>query len=163
MREMAQIRDAVLTALGTAGLKAEAAFPPRRAERYKGAVASVAVGAAEGKALGFCNYLGEVRDERGGVRELYGKRLEGVINLDIRAEAAAECERGAENAAAVLLSGLPEGIRPGELRWEALAWEKETGMFLRRGTLSCEALFTAQAGEDEAVFLDFMLKGVMKH
>lgn len=35
-------------------------------------------------------------------------------------------------------------------------------MFLRRGSLSCEAVFTAQAEEDNALVSDFILKGVVK-
>lgn len=45
---------------------------------------------------------------------------------------------------------------------EALAWEKETGLFLRRGKLRCEALFLAESGEEDGVFLEFILKGVMR-
>ena len=153
MRELRQIRDAVIRALEDGGLQAEAAFPAKWAAERKTPLATVAVGAAEGKAIGLCGYLGEVRDPSGEVREVYGKQL---------AERAADCEEGGETAAAVLLGGLPEGIRPGELRWEALAWERETGLFLRRGKLRCEALFLAEAGEDGGVFLDFLLKGVLR-
>ncbi len=162
MKELRQIRDAVIGALRNAGLAAEAAFPEKWAAERKTPLATVAVGAAEGKALGFCGYLGEIRDDSGGTREVYGKQLEGEITVDVRAERAADCEDGGETAAAVLLGGLPEGIRPGELSWEALAWEKETGLFLRRGKLRCEALFLAEAGEDDGVFLDFILKGVLR-
>lgn len=162
MKELRQIRDAVTAALRDAGLAAEAAFPAKWAAERKTPLATVAVGAAEGKALGFCGYLGEARDESGAAREVYGKRLEGTVTVDLRAERAADCEGGVELAAAVLLGGLPEGIRPGELSWEALAWEKETGLFLRRGSLRCEALFLAESGEDGGVFLDFQLKGVLR-
>lgn len=162
MKELRQIRDAVIAALREAGLRAEAAFPAKWAAEAKTPLAAVAVGAAEGKAIGLCGYLGEVLDASGESREVYGKRLEGVITVDIRAEGAAACQDGGETAAAVLLGGLPEGIRPGELSWEALAWEKETGLFLRRGKLRCEALFLAQTGEDTGAFLDFQLKGVLR-
>ncbi len=162
MKELRQMRDAVIDALRAGGLKAETAFPAKWAAERKTPLATVAVGAAEGKALGFCGYLGESRDARGEVREVYGKRLEGTVTVDIRAERAADCEDGGETAAAVLLGSLPEGIRPGELSWEALTWEKETGLFLRRGKLRCEALFLAEAGEDGGAFLDFMLKGVLR-
>lgn len=162
MKELRQMRDAVIGALRAGGLEAEAAFPAKWAAERKTPLATVAVGAAEGKALGFCGYLGESRDDCGKVREVYGKRLEGTVTVDVRAEGAADCEDGGETAAAVLLGSLPEGIRPGELSWEALAWEKETGLFLRRGKLRCEALFLAEAGEDGGVFLDFMLKGVLR-
>ena len=162
MKELTQVRDAVIRALEAAGVPALAAFPEGRAGTYDGAVAAVAVGAAEGKALGLCNYLGDVYDEKSGtVRELYGKQLEGEITVDIRAETAAACEDGCQQAAEMLLGGLPAGIRPGELRWEALAWERATGMFLRRGRLQCQAVFVAESQEDGALFLDFILKGVL--
>lgn len=163
MKELAQVRQAVIQALNQAGLSALEAFPPERARAYDGPVAAVAVGAAEGKVLGFCNYLGERYDEQTGtVRELYGKQLEGEITVELRADRAAACESGVETAAEVLLGGLPSGIRPGELRWEALTWEKTTGMFLRRGSLRCQAIFAAESREDGVRFLDFVLKGVLQ-
>lgn len=161
MKELTQVRDTVVAALNEAGLTALAAFPDQRARQYDGAVAAVAVGAAEGKTVGFCNYFGEVYDETlGTVQELYGKQIEGDITVAIRAERAEDCESGCCLAAEVLLGRLPAGIRPGELRWEALGWERTTGMFLRRGSLRCQAVFTACAQEDGEVFLDFILKGV---
>lgn len=162
MKELRQVRDAVIAALRAGGLEAETAFPGKWAAERKTPLATVAVGAAEGRALGFCGYLGETRGKDGEAREVYGKRLEGVISVDIRAERAADCEEGSETAAAVLLGRLPEGIRPGELSWEALVWEKQTGLFLRRGKLKCEALFLAEAGDEEPEFLDFILKGVLR-
>ena len=59
-------------------------------------------------------------------------KTEREIAVEVRAERAADCETGCQQAAEVLLGGLPGGIRPGELRWEALGWEKSTGMFLRK-------------------------------
>lgn len=163
MRELVQVRQAVIDALNGGGVTAMEAFPGDKAKRWPGTVAAVAVGAAEGKAMGFCNYLGEVYDrEAGTVRELYGKQLEGDITVELRAERAVDCEAGAEKAADILLGKLPSGIRPGELRWEALSWEKTTGMFLRRGSLRCQAVFTAQTDEEGETFLDFILKGVVK-
>ena len=64
-------------------------------------------------------------------------------------------------AAEGLLERLPAGIRPGELNWEALTWERETGLFLRRGRLRCRAYFLARAEEGDTVFLDFRLKGAV--
>ena len=164
MKELMQVRQAVLKALKEAGMQALEAFPEGRAKRYSGAVATVAVGAAEGKGLGFCNYLGEAYDEEAGTaREVYGKQLEGEIVVDVRAERAADCESGCETAAEVLLGGLPVGIRPGELRWEGLQWETATGLFLRRGILSCRAVFVAESAEEGEAFLDFILRGVMRN
>ena len=164
MKELIQVKRAVIRALDEAGMTAMGAFPDSRAKAYPGAVVTVAVGAAEGKSMGFCNYLGEIYDQEAGtVRELYGKQLEGDIAVDIRAERAADCEEGCQKAAEVLLGGLPVGIRPGELRWEALVWEKATGMFLRKGHLLCQAVFVAQSQEEGELFLDFILKGVMQN
>ena len=162
MRELNEIRDAVIRALREEGLAAEAAFPSKWAAEGARALATVSVGAAEGKNIGFCGYLGETRDPSGEVREVYGKRLEGSVSVDIWAQRAAECDGGCEKAAAVLLGGLPEGIRPGELSWEGLAWDRKTGLFLRRGRLRCEALFLAEATEETEVFLDFRLKGALR-
>ena len=164
MKELTQVRDAVVSALQKGGVTALPAFPAGRAKQYSGPVATAGVGAAEGKTLGFCNYLGQRYDEEAGTEvELYGKQLDAVISVDLRAQSAAACEQGCETTAEVLLGSLPEGIRPGELEWEALCWEKETGMFLRRGRLRCQAVFLAQAKEDGTAFLDFLLKGVMKN
>lgn len=164
MRELTQVRNTVVAALGAAGLKALPAFPQERLGRHAGAVATVSVDGAEGKTLGFCNYLGQVYDPgRGTVRELYGKQLEAVIAVEVRAEGAADCESGCETAAEVLLGGLPSGVRAGELTWEALRWERETELFLRRGRLRCQAVFLARESEDGTAFRDFMLKGVMEN
>lgn len=163
MRELRQIRDAVIGRLNQGGLMAMAAFPQGRAKAYAGPAAAVAVETAQDAALGFCGYLGERADEKTGeLREIYGRRLEGVITVDVRGDRAAECERGCETAAEILLGGLPDGIRPGELSWEGLRWEKESGMFLRRGRLKCAALFIAETAGGGEEFLDFMLKGVMR-
>ena len=162
MREMTQIRDAVIGSLQKAGLPAMAAFPAERMKDYDKAVATVAVGAVEGGALGFCNDLGESYDpEKGTVQEIYGKVLDAEILVDVRGRHAALCQSGCETAADVLLGGLPAGIRCGELAWEGLQWEKETELFLRRGKLTCRAVFVAKSGEGGGTFLDFELKGVM--
>ena len=162
MRELSQIRDAVVSALAAEGMAALDAYPDQRARRYAGPVAAVAVDTAESRTVGFCNYLGEVSDPKTGrVRERYGKQLDAVISVEVRGERAADCEAGCETAAEVLLGGLPSGIRPGELSWEALSWERGTESFLRRGRLQCRAYFLAQTEDESAMFLDFILKGAV--
>ena len=153
MRELSQIRDAVVSTLAAEGMAALDAYPDQRARRYGCPVAAVAVETAESRTVGFCNYLGEVFDTGAGApRELYGKQLEAVISIEIRGQRAADCEQGCETAAEVLLERLPAGIRPGE---------RETGLFLRRGRLRCRAYFLARAEEGDTVFLDFRLKGAV--
>ena len=117
MRELSQIRDAVVSALAAEGVAALDAYPDQRARRYGCPVAAVAVETAESRTVGFCNYLGEVFDAgTGAPRELYGKQLEAVISVEIRGQRAADCEQGCETAAEVLLGRLPAGIRPGSGR-----------------------------------------------
>lgn len=162
MKELSQIRMAVLDALRGAGIQAMEVFPGKQAMAYSGVVAAVGVGAASGKTAGFCHYLGEMKDpETQAVRERYGKELFGQITVELRANRAADCERSCETATEVLLGGLPEGVRTGELTWEAICWEKTTGMFLRRGVLECRALFLAESAVESGEFLDFRLKGVL--
>ena len=163
MKEILKIREAVLQALRAAGMTALEAYPAQWAREYAGAVATVDVGTVDGTVMGFCSYLGEVYDpEKGTVRELYGKRLEAEIWVDVYGGKASECQEGCCQAADVLLGGLPSGIRPGELSWEGLVWEKETALFRRRGRLRCGAVFVAETTEDGTAFLDFQLKGVVQ-
>ena len=162
MKELTLVRDEVVRALQEAGLTAFAAWPPERRRDHDGAVAAVDVGTVESGALGFCNYLGQSYDQAlGTVREFYGKQLAAEILVDIRAERAADCESACGRAADVLLGGLPTGIRCGELSWEGIQWEKDTGMFRRRGRLRCRVVFVAESGGDDEAFLDFRLKGVL--
>ena len=45
--------------------------------------------------------------------------------------------------------------------WEEAAWDKDTAMFLRRGSLVCSAYFVATASEDGLLLSDFILKGMV--
>ena len=141
MKELCQIRDAVICALRGAGLEAGAAFPDQRVQKHPDTFAVAAVGGAEGKAVGFCNYLGECTGPDGNLQELYGKLLEGEISIDVRGNTAGDCDRGCETA--------------------SLCWDKNLQMFLRHGSLSCSALFVASQQEDEGGFCDFILKGAL--
>ncbi len=77
MKELSQIRMAVLDALRGAGIQAMEAFPEKQAMAYSGVVAAVGVGAASGKTAGFCHYLGEMKDpETQAVRERYGELVQ---------------------------------------------------------------------------------------
>ena len=123
---------------------------------------AVDVAGTQGKALGFGSYLGETYDETAGtVREMYAKQLDAEISLEVRAPAAADCELAMETVADTLLEGLPSGLKPWELSWESVSWDRSNRMFLRKGKLKCRATFTAVAGEDSKTLLDFILKGVI--
>lgn len=161
MNGLNQVRDAVLAVLTGAKLTAVASYAGP-AKRYAGPVVTVDVAETMGRTAGLCSYLGQSWDEDSGtVRELYGRQLEVGLSLEVRAPAAADCETAMETAAEALLCTLPSGLRPGEQSWEAVCWEKETQMFLRRGRLACRAFFLAQTDQEGETLLDFILKGVM--
>lgn len=162
MKEFTQIQHAVISTLQQADLPTFPAFPDQNIRRFNGPVAVVSVGSVEGKNLGFLNYLGETTNpETGSTQEVYGKHLEADISVDIRANSAAICNQGCESAADILLNQLPIGLKPGELSWETLCYERDSSLFLRRGHLRCQALFLATSNPDQSTFLDFILKGVL--
>lgn len=162
MNGLGQICAAVITALQDAGITAVAAYEGR-AKRYGGPVAAVDVESAAESAPGMGNYLGQTADsETGEIREIYGWQMDAKILLEVRAPEAAACEQTMETAADVLLGGLPSGLRPQEVTWEGISWDKLNGMFLRKGTLRCRAFFTAESEEEAGTLLDFILKGTMR-
>lgn len=159
-----QAKRALCAALERAGLQAETAFTPERAAARESAVAVVGLRRGESRGGGLSSYLGR-RQEGSRWREVYGLRMELTLSLDLYAPAelgVAGCDRALETLHQVMLEGLPSGLRPKELCWEEAAWDQETAMFLRRGSLRCEAVFTAQAEEDNELVTDFILKGVVR-
>ena len=97
-------------------------------------------------------------------REVYGMQLDLTLSLDIYAPArmgAAGCDGALETLHQVVLQGLPSGLKPRELKWEEAVWDPDTAMFLRRGSLTCDAYFTATISEDGLLLSDFILKGVV--
>ncbi len=163
MNGLNQVRDAVIDALKGAGLAAMAAYEGA-AKEYEGPVASVDVAAAEGKSVGLSGYLGEKRDEKtGSIRELYGMQMDVTISLGVRAAGASDCETAMEAAAGALMEKLPAGLKLEKMSWNGIAWDKATGMFLRKGSAACRAVFLAEDSGDTGTLLDFILKGTIKN
>lgn len=151
--------------LERAGLRARTAYEPGWARACREPVVAVGLrtGESRGGALG--SYLGRRRDPlTQASQEVYGLRLELTLSLDIYCppgEGAAGCDRALETLYQIMLEGLPAGLRPTELKWEEPAWDEDTAMFLRRGSLACGAYFVAAAPEDGPPVTDFILKGVV--
>ena len=158
-----QAKRALCAALERAGLQAETAFASERAAARESAVAVVGLRRGESRGGGLSSYLGR-RQEGSRWREVYGLRMELTLSLDLYAPAelgTEGCDRALETLHRVMLEGLPSGLRPKELCWEEAAWDEDTSMFLRRGSLACSAYFIATASEDGALLTDFILKGVV--
>ena len=162
MNGLNQVCGAVLEALRSAGLTAVNAYEGA-AKQYHGPVTAVGVESVQGRTAGLGGYLGERWDpESGTVREVYGMQMDVTVLLEIRAPAAADCEQTMEAAAGVLMNALPAGLRPGEMNWQGISWDKANGMFLRKGTLQCRAAFTAESAGEGSELLDFILKGTVR-
>lgn len=160
MNGLEQVKQAVAGALNQAGLAVRTAFEPGWAARCDGPVAAVGLRTGESRGGAMGRYLGQTPDRR----EVYGLRLELTLSMDLYSPAelgAPGCDSALETLHQVMLSGLPAGLRPAELRWEETVWDEDTAMFVRRGSLSCGAYFTAEASEDGVLLTDFILKGVV--
>ena len=165
-RELEQVKEALAGALRRAGVSAQTAFALDWAKQYDAPVAAVGLrtGGSRGGALG--SYLGTRLDPDTQVcREIYGLRLALTLSLDIyspRSVGAADRESVLERVHQVLLDGLPAGLKAVEFKWEETVWDGDTSMFLRKGSLTCDAYFTAAVTEDGELLSDFILKGVVK-
>ena len=160
MNGLEQVKQAVAGALNQAGLAVRTAFEPGWAARCDRPVAAVGLRTGESRGGAMGRYLGQTPDRR----EVYGLRLELTLSMDLYSPAelgAPGCDSALETLHQVMLSGLPAGLRPAELRWEETVWDEDTAMFVRRGSLSCGAYFTAEASEDGVLLTDFILKGVV--
>ena len=164
-RGLEQVRDALANALTAAGLAVCPAFSPGWAKEYSVPVAAVGLRTGESRSDAFNSYLGQQLDPNTqAVQEVYGMRLELTLSLDIYSPpsaGAAGCDQALDTLHHVMLEGLPSGLKPTELRWEETQWDEPSSMFLRRGSLSCSAYFTATATEEGAWLTDFILKGVV--
>ena len=162
MSGLNQVRQAIIRALNGAGLKTVPAYEGA-AKRYDGAVIAVDVGAVSGRPKAVGGYLGETFDPKElRIREVYGCQLDVTLTLDVWAKNAADCEAACEKAAETLFSGgLPSGLRLEEQSWEAISWDRNNQMFLRKAKVSGRGFFTASLDEEGARLIDFRLKGVL--
>ena len=161
MSGLEQVKRAIAGALEKAGIAARLAFEPGWAKGYSGPVVAVGLRRGESRGGAMGRYLGQTPDRR----EVYGLQLELTLSMDLYSPAelgAPGCDSALETLHQVMLSGLPAGLRPAELRWEETVWDEDTAMFVRRGSLSCGAYFTAEASEDGVLLTDFILKGVVR-
>ena len=166
MNGLEQVKLAIAEALNNAGIAAHTAYAPGWAKAYREPVVSVGLRTGESKGGALGSYLGQKVDpDTLACQEIYGMRLELVLSLDIYCppgEGAGRCDSVLEGLHQVMLNGLPSGLRPAELKWEETAWDGDTAMFLRRGSLACSAFFVAETAEEQFDLTDFILKGVLK-
>lgn len=160
-----QVKEAIIQALAQAGTRAVPALAPGWAKDYDTPVVAVGLRMGESRGIAMGNYLGQqVEAETLAVREVYGMQLELLLSMDVFSPAelgAQGCDDALTALHQAMMEGLPCGIKPTELKWEETNWDADTGMFLRRGSLSCSACFLALADEEGTLLTDFILKGVL--
>lgn len=165
MNGLEQVKAAIAAALERSGVSAQIAYAPGWAKSYQQPVVAVGLRTGESRSGALSSYLGQRIDPKTmASQEVYGMRLELIMSLDIYCppkEGASGCDKVLDTLHQIMLDGLPSGLRPTELKWEEAVWDKETAMFLRRGSLACGAYFVAAAAEDGALLSDFILKGVV--
>ncbi|MEI3349247.1 MAG: hypothetical protein V8R55_12995 [Dysosmobacter sp.] len=130
---MTLIWQAVFKAVQAAGIPAARAFWPGRMPRLKGPVAALSLRKSVQTPAGFGGYLGLLTDEQEqGTRTLYGMRLEARAGL-YHLYAAYGHLRGGRATGRTACTGAFGGDArrnsPGELRWEAVCWEKRRECF----------------------------------
>lgn len=165
MNGLEQVKTALSSALEQAGIATRTAYAPGWAKSYDTPVVAIGLRTGESRPGALSHYLGQRTDPKTLLpQEVYGLRLDLTLSLDVYAparEGASGCDAVLEALHQLMLEGLPSGLKAAELKWEEAAWDSDTSMFLRRGSLSCGAYFTAAASDDGVLLTDFKLKGVM--
>lgn len=166
MTVIGQVKTAVVNALQDAGLAAADAYSEEQLKKYTTAVTAVGLREMRTTESGAMEYLGQRYDAvRGTELEVYGRRMEILLSLDVyapRTLRAAACEEAEETITQILLSSLPNGLRVKELSWGQTEWDKTYGMFHLDAEAKFEAYLTAETAEETVVFTDFILRGVVQ-
>ena len=162
MMTLDELRQAMAQYLSSCGVAAVTAWEPGRRARREEPVAVVSLRGCEGGPAGFQDYLGERFDEASGTwRELYGKKAELTLGLDIwgpKSGGEAACAALFDRVVQALTLGGPDGLRLREVVCGETAYDGDEGLFHCPARAVGTVLLVAQAGED-GLFTDFMVKG----
>ena len=156
------ILSAVTDCLVQAGLPAMRAYPAAQLRRDE---ACICVGLKSCKAAGggMGEYLGcRASGDGSADRELYGLRLETEIALTVLAPTAELCSDTVDRLSGAL-DALPSGLKTQALICSQLQPDKTAGMFRCDAVLCAAAYLIAEGDEESGTFLDFELRGVIKH
>lgn len=135
-------------------------------DRKKHILPAVSIGAeyAEGIPAGFYSYLGtKYYKETDTYAEIYGKRLNLTISLDIRCPAS---EKGGGGCIAVfgrIASAIDDigGIKVKEMSCGEVSYDKVNDSYFCRSKVLITAFLYTSREEDTEEFTDFTLKGEM--
>lgn len=166
MTAAAQVKRAVVRAIADGGCEAAERYGAQTLAKREAPVCAVGTREVTIARAGQVEYLGRRSDETTQEqREVFGRRMELTLSLDVyapRTMLCSGCEEAAEQVTQAMLSALPEGLRLKTLRWDETKWDSVSGMFRRSGSAGYEAWFLAEASEEETVFTEFILRGTVK-
>lgn len=159
---MQAVLDAVLSALQAAGIRAVPQYPALALDKNTPTVC-VGVRSQTLTSPGFGSYLGK-GEHQGAATEQYGVKADLTVLLDLyvpggQAAAAQTLFAGVSGA----LAALPSGVRARTLTRGELAPDRAVGMLRCPCELACTAYFVCAVEEDSGRWLDFELRGVLKH
>ena len=165
MREQSGIMQTVARWLAERGIPARSAWDGAPCERLNGVCVVVSMKKYAAHPGGFENYLGERYDDgRGAWEEVYGKRVELELGLDLYAPencTEQETQRVLESMVSALTLEPPDGLRVGEILCGEVGREEALCCLKREVTAKCTAWLQATC-EDGGEFLDFELRGGWK-
>lgn len=166
MTAVQQVKAALVTALQNAGLEAMGAYSEEELKKYQTAVVAVGVREMQTTHAGALEYLGERYDAvHDVVLEVYGRKLLLKISLDVyapRTLGAEGCEEAAETVTQTMMSALPGGLQMKRVDRAETKWDRVYGMFHLSAAAEYEAFFSAETSEENVVFTDFILRGVVQ-
>jgi hypothetical protein len=160
------VLDAVTKTLVSAGVNAFREFPDRDLPSSGGTFVCVGSDECICRSPGFGDYLGVRTDLlSGAVTELFGKRLEVTLCLEVFSpydpsfgeKACALCA----DKVTEILDGLPSGLRVIQITREGVTADEELSLFRCVCSLRCLAFFIAEKSEERTEFLDFIMKGAI--
>lgn len=162
MKGLEELREATAAFLRGKGVPAVTAWENAPRVRRNGAVAVVSLRGCRGGPAGLQDYLGERFDPTTGRwEELYGKRAELTLGLDIYApERLGEsgCTALFAKLSEALADGGPEGLAVLRLSCGETGFVEREGLFRCRGEAVCQVYLYASADEN-GVFTDFRIRG----
>lgn len=163
MTEIETVIEKIKSEIAGAGIPASVTgWQGKQKYRYDQPVISVSVGKTTGTDAGFSGYIGlEYDEEKDTYVELYGKKLDMTLILDIFAPAD---EKGGVScsevfaALAAVLGDIGGGIKIREISCGDVSYDRDTDMYKCRAEANFTAYLYAKA-QDDTEFLTFTLKG----
>lgn len=160
--DLSGIRERVAQVLRGADIDAVCAWPAAALDRRSGPVVAISVRECRGGPGGFQDYLGERWNKSSGRwEELYGRKLELVLGLDLyagRSTGETGIRTAFDQMAEAFHTPGVEGLRIIELSCGETKYDQNLGLFHCAVAAACEGYLYAVADEG-GTFLDFIVRG----